>query len=239
MSRKYIFILILVGSVIDSQGNPVDPVTCNRIEENVCKVPVYDPDSPITSNDTPADNVIEIHLNGSIKSKILTSNVCAAFPNLLKIKAIGIGLKEVAADAFKNCPKLTALYLDNNEITSLDNSIFETNHQLERLEIPNNKIKIFDTSILNHTPKLQLMFLADNGIEEFILGDDSVKLNELRKIELQNNKLKSLDLREIVKKFPNIAVLVMCHKDVVDAEKLIAEVPDRQFLSLNDYDSCE
>lgn len=238
MSRNYLFVLLSVACLIEIQGSPItETVTCNKVGENICEVPVYDPDLPIISDDFPAENIIEVHLNGSVKSMTLTSNVCNAFPNLLIIKAMGIGLKEVAADAFKMCTKLTAIYLDNNEISSLDNSIFETNHQLERLEMPNNTIKTFDTSILNPTQKLQLMFLSDNGMEDFILSDVSTQLKELRKIELQNNTLKSLDLGEVVNKFPNIRVLVMCNRDV--GRIVMTDVPDQRFLSLNDFDSCE
>ncbi len=238
--RNHIFVLLLVASVNEIRGNPItDSVTCNNVGENICEVPIYDPDLPIIISDYPAEDIVEIRLNGSTKSMKLTSNVCNAFPNLLKIKAIGIGLKEVAVDAFKNCLKLTALYLGGNQISSLDNSIFKTNHELERIELHNNTIEIFDTSILNHTPKMQLMFLSDNGMEEFLLSDTSTQLKDLLKIELQNNKLKSLDLREVEKKFPNIRVLVMCQRDAGNVEKLTENVPDRQFLSLNDFDSCE
>lgn len=241
MSRNFAFVLLLVGSVIEIRETAAvtDPVTCNNVGDNICEVPVYNPDLPIISDGNSAENIIEVRLNGSINSMKLTSNVCNAFPNLLKIKAMGIGLKEVAADAFRNCLKLTAIYLDDNEISTLDNSIFQTNQQLERLELPNNTIKTFDTSILNHTPKLQLMFLSDNGMEDFVLDDVSTQLKELRKIELQNNTLKSLDLREVEKKFPNIRVLVMCERDAENVEKLMAYEPDRRFLSLNDFDSCE
>lgn len=234
--------LIFVACIIGILGNPTDKVICNKVDENVCEVLVYDPDSTIISEDIPAENIVEVRLNGTINSMKLTSNVCNAFPNVQIIKAISIGLKEVAADAFNKCSQLTAIYLDDNEISFLDNSLFESNHLLERLEMPNNTIKTFDTNILNHTPKLKLMFLSDNGIEDFILGDVSTQLPELRKIELQNNKLKSLDLREFKKKFPNLRVLVMCHRDVtnVDAEKLMTDLPpQQQFLSLNDFDSCE
>lgn len=241
MSRNYFFVLLLVANVNEIRGNPIttDTVTCNDVGANICEVPVYDPDLPMVSDHFPAENIMEVRLNGSVKSMKLTSNVCNAFPNLLIIKAMGIGLKEVAADAFKNCSKLTAIYLDNNEISSLDNSIFETNPQLERLEVQNNTIKTFNTSILNHTPKLQLMFLSDNGMEDFILSDVSTQLTQLRKIDLQNNKLKSLDLGEVEKKFPNIRVLVMCNRDVVDVKIVMPDVPERHFLSLNDFDSCE
>ncbi|KAG4075083.1 hypothetical protein HA402_008148 [Bradysia odoriphaga] len=242
MSLILIYGFLLVGCATGIIGNPTDKVTCNKVDENLCEVLVYDPDLPIISEEIPADNIVEVRLNGTIKSMKLTSNVCNAFPNVKVIKAIGIGLKEVAADAFKGCSKLTAIYLDNNEISSLDNSLFESNHLLERLELPNNTIKTFDTSILNHTPKLQLMFLSDNGMENFILGDLSTELTELRKIELQNNKLKSLNLREFKKHFPYLRILVMCYRDFpdVDAEKLMTDLPPEQrFLSLNDFDSCE
>lgn len=242
MSRNYFFALLLVASsVIEIRGSFLitDTVTCNDVGANICEVPVYDPDLPMVSDHFPAENIMEVRLNGSVKSMKLTSNVCNAFPNLLIIKAMGIGLKEVATDAFRNCSKLTAIYLDNNEISSLDNSIFETNPQLERLEMPNNTMKTFDTSILNHTPKLQLMFLSDNGMEDFILSDVSTQLIQLRKIELQNNKLRSLDLGEVEKKFPNIRVLVMCNRDVVDGKIVMPDIPERHFLSLNDFDSCE
>lgn len=239
-SRNNFLVLLLVVCVIEIHGNSItDSLTCNNVGENICEVPIYDPDLPIIIADFPADDVVEIRLNGSIKSMKLTSNVCSAFPNLLKIKALGIGLKEVAADAFKNCLNLTAVYLGDNQISTLDTSIFATNHQLERIELPNNTIKVFDTSILNHSPKMQLMFLSDNGMEEFILSDVSTQLKELRKIELQNNKLKSLDLHEVEKKFPNIQVLVMCQRDAENVDKLTADLPDRRFLSLNDFDSCE
>lgn len=239
-ARNNFLVSLLVASVIDIRGSPIaDPVTCNNIGENICEVPIYDSGLPITITDFPAEDIVEVRLNGTNGSMKLTSNVCNAFPNLLKIKAIGIGLKEVEADAFKNCSKLTALYLSDNEISSLASSIFETNHQLERIEMHNNSIKTFDTSILNHTPKIQLIFLSDNGMEEFLLNEVSTELPELWKIELQNNKLKSLDLSQIEKKFPNIRVLVMCERDVGNVEKLTAYQPDRPFLSLNDFDSCE
>lgn len=241
MSRNFALVLFLVGSVIEIRGAAAvtDPVTCSNVGDNICEVLVYNPDLPIISDDNAAENIIEVRLNGSVNSMKLTSNVCNAFPNVLIIKAMGIGLKEVAADAFRNCSNLKAIYLDNNKISSLDNSIFETNHQLERLELPNNTIKTFDTIILNHTPKLQLMFLSDNGMEDFELNDVSTQLKELYKIELQNNTLKSLDLREVEKKFPILRVLVMCERDAVNVDKLMVHKPKRRFLSLNDFDSCE
>lgn len=241
MSQNCILFALLICCcvVIEIKGNPTDSITCNNVGDNICEVPVYDPDLPIVTDGVPAEDVMEIRLNGSTKSMKLTGNVCTAFPNLMKIKALGIGLKEVAADAFKNCAKLTSVYLSSNEISSLDNAIFENNNQIERLELANNSIKTFDTRMLNHTPKLDLLFLSDNGMEEFDLSDTSTQLAALRKIELQNNKLESLSLRKVIEKFPNIKILVMCERDFADAEKVMAEVPERRFLSLNDFDSCE
>lgn len=237
MLRKYIFVLLSVRSYLEISGYDTDPVIqCNKVDEKICEITAYDPDLPIISNDLPAENVMEIRMNGTANGSVkLTSNVCNAFPNLLVFKALGMGLKEVEADAFKNCSKLTAIYLDDNMISSLDNSTFQTNHELERLELPNNSLKTFDTSILNNTPKLELIFLSDNGMEEFIINDTSVQLKNLRKIELKNNKLNSVDLREIKNKFPNIRVLVMCNHEI-DSQTIKADVPDDQrFLSV-DFD---
>lgn len=235
MSLNYVFVLLLVGCVSEIRGNSV---TCDKTGENICEIPAYDPDLPIVTNGLLAEDVIEVRLNGSVNGAVkLTSNVCNAFPNLLVFKALGIGLKEVAADAFTNCSKLTAIYLDDNELSSLDNAIFQANHELERIELPNNTLKTFDTSILNHAPKLRLLFLSDNGMDEFVISDESVQLTKLVKIELMNNKLKSVDLREIKEKFPNILVLVFCDQDI-DWRNIAAAVPEQRFLSIN-YDCNE
>lgn len=74
-------------------------------------------------------------------------------------------------------------------------------------------------------------------MEQFVLSEGSIEFRELRKIELQSNKLKSLDLGAVEKKFPNIKVLKLCKHEVEGRMKDVYQRPEHHFLLIDFY--CE
>lgn len=216
MCGKIIFFIIFVGSAFKIRGDESDGVsTCNMIDagdRKICALSLYDADEPVISDTFPAENIEEIQVNG--ESAKLSANICDGFRNLHRINAAGIGLTEIEPNAFKNCLKLKAIYLNDNQISSLDNSIFDANHELEVIRLNNNKLKAFDTIIVNRLPKLRHLVLSDNQLEEFSISDTSIQLVNLHKIELHRNGIHVLDANEIRNKFPNLQILTMCRTEM-------------------------
>lgn len=226
MSQTHKFLLLFIGTVIvvsESRNSRNFARYCNKINandstNNICVIREYDPDGHIMAwiNFQIVTYVIdEIQINGiNGKSAKLTSNICKKFPALQTLNAMAIELNEIETDALKDCVNLKTIYLNQNNISFLDSSVFQTNRVLEVIQLENNKLITFDTGILNYLPKLESLFLSDNQLEEFVISDERIQLNNLHTIELHRNKIIFLDSNDIQMKFPNLRTLTICRSDI-------------------------
>lgn len=221
MSQNYKFWLLFVGTVFADSGYRERKYLCDKLNktDRICVIREYDPDDTVILHIFGgfSVDVDEVQINGikDESSTKLTSNICKRFPNLKILNAMAIQLTEIESDAFNDCGLLKALYLNENNISSLDSSIFHRNRELELIQLANNKLRTFDTNILNHLPNLKMLFLSNNQLEEFIVSDVSVhQLKNVHKIELQWNKILYLDSNDIKIKFPNLMSLTVCRSDI-------------------------
>ncbi|KAG5678516.1 hypothetical protein PVAND_008183 [Polypedilum vanderplanki] len=144
------------------------------------------------------------------KNRIATITV-KSFENLLQLRTMDISynkLKTFNYDLFGNKftgNRLRKLNLNNNELVSLDNSLFAVLRNLVSLNLSSNKFKNISTEIFKSNVNMQEFFLDDNEIE-FINANFFKNMPALEEISLQNNRISFIPDYSHLKKFQKASI---------------------------------
>ena len=95
--------------------------------------------------------------------------------------------------SFTQFPKLTKLWLNNNQLQAADFSAIEGLDLLEFLDLAGNNIEEVAAQSFSRLSKLQLLVLNNNKITQ-LPGLEG--LTDLRELHITNNKLRVLDLEQ-------------------------------------------
>ncbi|XP_052068533.1 protein slit-like isoform X2 [Mytilus californianus] len=101
-------------------------------------------------------------------------------------------ITSIDENIFNGFTRLQTLKLNTNRITSLDENIFNGLTELQTLDLQHNQITSLDENIFNGLTALQILSLQNNQITSL---DENIfsGLTGLEGLELQNNQITSLD----------------------------------------------
>lgn len=137
------------------------------------------------------DDVKFIHAWGSpSKTKKMPRRLCDKFKNVEKIELIGVGLKEIDENSFKNCNNLEILRLSNNQIEKLPQKTFANLPKLKNVRLHENRISDIDDTSFANLPSLEVLTMSENIISNFPDGIFASLIN-LKYLVLDRNYIKS------------------------------------------------
>lgn len=166
-------------------------------------------------------DVVSIDLGGKRGSsmKVLTHDICNAFPNVRWYDAYWLGLEEIYEDAFANCADLEKVRLYDNKLTSLNLNLFKHNQKLRFLDVDLNRFKEINVKVFENTPAIEHLNFNDNQIKRFDVRELPV-LENLKAVRLANNLISELDEEELVKKCPNLKEFIICPNERFEYARL-------------------
>lgn len=171
---------------------------------------------------TSSKNFLNEFILTSSTVPVLTSEVCNAFPNLLKFSAKSVSLEEIEESTFKGCPKVTEINLEFNPIKKLPEQTFaglsqlkdlrllnadlpdiglELFHDLTSLEVlsfGSNKVVSLPAKALERLGNLRLIYFYSNELLDFEVEDALKSLTSLKEIHLADNNFECNRLAEIL-----------------------------------------
>lgn len=138
----------------------------------------------------------------------MPSNIGTKFTSLQYLGIIGANLKYLRKANFVNMEMLRSLDLRNNQISQLDDDVFNIATSLVKINLSdnnlkklpntfasiiylqriianNNQIEVFNSNILNHNSMLQEIHLWSNKLQTIRI--DLQKFKKLRTIDFRNN----------------------------------------------------
>ena len=86
------------------------------------------------------DDVKAIHLRYQ-NFNVLNSNAFVMFPNLIVVSMTRCNIEKILFDTFKKHEKITRLYLNENNISIIEDGVFDDLVSLEQLDLDFNPIK--------------------------------------------------------------------------------------------------
>lgn len=118
----------------------------------------------------------------------IPSKIFSKFKKLIIFDGSGIGLRHLDSMSFQGSGSLEMIFLQNNELTSLNAYCFVHSTSLTVLNLSNNKITNVQGSAFTALSKLETLTLSNNNIK---LIEDSTfnSLSALKWIGLDNNLL--------------------------------------------------
>ncbi|XP_054266173.1 leucine-rich repeat-containing protein 27-like [Macrosteles quadrilineatus] len=96
------------------------------------------------------------------------------------------GIKSIPDEILYKLVNIQYLYLEGNDLTELNPSLFPTLRELRWLDLRNNKLRTIPNSVMDH-PSLQVLLLEGNHLESIPIEIGSVKT--LRGLQLARNPL--------------------------------------------------
>lgn len=87
---------------------------------------------------TPADHnetVDGFEAEDNKKLEYLPKNIGKKFPNVIKLRAANCALKEISKEVFRGLTKLRWLYLQNNQIETINDDTFEHIPSVEKIDL--------------------------------------------------------------------------------------------------------
>lgn len=103
------------------------------------------------------------------------TSVCTTFPNLQKIVASRVGIKQLAPGAFDNCTNLRHLDFSFNHIKEVPIGLLSPMTHLETLYLYNNNLTYFPADSLKNLKELKKFALISNQI--FEIDEDKIVAN--------------------------------------------------------------
>jgi len=122
------------------------------------------------------------------------------FGNLKSIVIYYGHIKEIHQSDLKPYPKLVNLYLENNDIETIEAGLFDFNPKLEGVSFWENKITKIDPNVFDHLSKLQNIWLGGNvciNLDSEGSVDGAKNVTEQGKI-LCSEKAPELDTKQCI-----------------------------------------
>lgn len=132
---------------------------------------------------------------------VLSEDLCQTFPNLEELHLRKSKLREVRKNSFSFCTQIHSLFLIANQLTELNEGIFDFNLNLERLYLNINFIRYLHPRVFVNLKRLKALHLQDNQLTRF----DAVLLESqanLEQLVLHTNDLLELDEKKLLECLP-------------------------------------
>lgn len=167
--------------------------------------------------------VLSVDLGGKRGSsmKVLTADICNAFPNVQWYEAHWLGLEDIREEAFINCVNLEKLHLYDNKLTSLSPDLFKHNQKLRYLDVDMNRFKEINVKVFENTPAIEYLNFNDNQIKRLDVNEMPM-LEKLKVLRVANNLLSEVDEEEIVERSPSLKEFIICPNERIEYVRLRA-----------------
>ncbi|CAO1357925.1 unnamed protein product [Diamesa tonsa] len=120
------------------------------------------------------------------------NNLFKIFNNLKTVYFQTVNLQYLIRGNFNGASKLTNLFINKNQIKSLDDNIFDGANNLELLDMSSNKIEKLSSKTFENLLQLKQLSLMNNSFKELDVQVFRNLIN-LEVLDLSSNKLKSVD----------------------------------------------
>lgn len=146
------------------------------------------------------------------KFLILSSMFCSTFSNLKKLSINKSNLRTVQIDALQNCKYLEEFSIEDNDVETLPNELFEFNYNLRVINLSGNQLKHLPHSLFTNKSKLVKLLLSSNKLTYFI-EERMQELSNLVELRVDSNELSDLKEKEITKNLPNLQRIAITDND--------------------------
>lgn len=145
---------------------------------------------------TPYAKTVEQIILASSEIPVLTADICAQLPQLLRLDATGAGIEEIQEDAIYACAHLKELRVSDNLIQVIAPKVFRNHSAIEYIDLGSNRLRAIEDEQFANLISLQYLFVNFNYITVFPAS--AVKNNrKLLEVHLNNNDLFDLDENEL------------------------------------------
>jgi hypothetical protein len=111
--------------------------------------------------------------------KYFPENLNVFYPNLKQIAIYNAKMKEISQKHLKFHVNLVNFYLDNNDITTLENGLFDYNPDLQGVSFTKNKLKVIGNKVFSTIPLLTNLWLDENFCISDVVKDNYRALKNL------------------------------------------------------------
>lgn len=129
------------------------------------------------------DKYISFYIYQSPSCYYVPSGIADNFQNLKVLVIAFTGLKEITHEDLKPLVHLENLYIDNNQLESLEKKLFVSNPQITTINLSNNRIKHVAPQILEPLTNLQKINFSQNVCVDFDAVDKETILELIQKLE--------------------------------------------------------
>lgn len=103
------------------------------------------------------------------------------FPNLDLLRIVNSRLKVITQADLKPLSKLRVVQMNGNQLTTLDNDLFDFNQDLTRVDFRSQKLKLIGYNIFNKLEHLAVADFQFSGCVNFYAKNGRVDIEELKK----------------------------------------------------------
>lgn len=145
------------------------------------------------------DNLEELYLNGN--------NIVTFVPNFPHLKILHLehnNITTLTKDIFMPLGELEELHLHYNDLEQISVGVFQNLTNLKLLNLSYNGIKALNNGELSNLKKLEILDLSYNEIVKVENESVFFSLRNLNNLYLDNNHLKKLDFKKLVRNLPSL-----------------------------------
>lgn len=173
----------IFGNVVVSL--PQEPITSVSMEQSGNDYNDDSEQTTVAAADPQAKNkILSFYILSSPLCFYVPSGIAENFKNIKVLIIANTGLRVITQVDLKPLKKLRNLYVDNNQLTSLDDDLFLSNPSIEYINVSNNQIK--SVGMRTFEP---LTGLKELGFYQNICIDDGAK--SIRSVNALKLKLKT------------------------------------------------
>ena len=148
-------------------------------------------DERLSVADDANQSIQGFNIEGNKEVKFLPENIVESFPKLIAYQVYNCSIRTINAKHFKGLNNLELLFLDYNEVESIDGDAFKDLTKLEELSLHYNKITMIAPNLFQPLTSLE-EFRAGNNEIEFLDENIFDNFQNIRSIALHNNKLSTI-----------------------------------------------
>lgn len=124
-------------------------------------------------------------------------------------------LIQLEKDVFQGLVNLIELDLSNNRLTVIPSGSMHYLRELKSLRLQYNNISVLDVGSLSELKLLEVLDLSHNELTYFNTRTTFLTLKKLLQLYLDRNKLKGLEIDELLKKCPSLKFVGLSFNDFV------------------------
>lgn len=210
-----------------------DPmIGCKTGQENkICIYDVLDPkefscfaDTKITLNEThphfrfsknPEEGPVVLLTFNGLTMHTFTNDTCVTFPSLEKLYVDSVGLQVILQNSLQFCTDLRSVSFNDNQLLLISSWTFTRNIKIEEISLSNNTIKTIEPNAFDNLENLVNLNLMNNQLKQFPGESELPLMNKLLTMSLSSKYLEEIDGKEILRKCPNLQLLILCENNFI------------------------